>query len=409
MTKWFSKSSSCIALILGLLALPPAEGGSLPFEGLDDLRGPYDGTGASGQALYVCPLGDAGKWRICAYWSSARKESSPWLGFGWSIPALESRFIPLDERRWAFYQPDGYVRIFVRSPQGEGLLTGGSAWTAVRKDDSIYVTADPKDGAPVSKFVFRRGRLVRMSCEEGDFEIKYTGRIADRIVSRGRNLLEVVRKKSPEESVVFKFNGGRSQVVAVSHLATVFVAHGDSSPEASQKNCLASLKTADGIIPFTYGGEGDEAFFTADGTRWTWNTSTRKIMSCGDWTYTIDEPTHKGDELSFSRYRSTAACRESYRYSRKTGILAQEFTNGTSRVRQVFTSGPLAYRRVRWTKETNLDGESVRTDYTYDETGRVVYRRITWEGEKEEKEEVWVDKSGRIIRRRVNGEEVPVK
>ena len=118
---------------------------------------------------------------------------------------------------------------------------------------------------------------------------------------------------------------------------------------------------------------------------------------------------HNKGELSFSRYRGADACRESYKYNRKTGILAQEFTNGTSRVRQVFTSGPLAYRRVRWTKETNPDGESVRTDYTYDEAGHVVYRCTTREGEKAEKDEVWVDKSGRIVRRRVNGKEVPTE
>ena len=121
-----------LGLLLVLWALSSAEGGSLPFEGLDDLCGPYAGTGSSGEALHVQPLGDAGQWRICAYWSSARTESSPWLGYGWSIPALESRFVPLDERRWAFHQPDGYVRIFVRTGHDDGVLhlSGGSAWTA---------------------------------------------------------------------------------------------------------------------------------------------------------------------------------------------------------------------------------------------------------------------------------------
>ena len=222
--------------LIFLWILQSAEGGSLPFEGLDDLRGPYEGTGASGEAFHVQPLGDAGKWRICAYWSSARTESSPWLGYGWSIPALESRFVQLDERRWAFHQPDGYVRIFVRTGNKVGgvlHLSGGPAWTAECKGESIRVTADPKDGGPVSRFIFRRGRLVRMSCEEGDFEIKYTGRKADRILSNGRTLLEAVQKKAPEEGVVFKFNGGRSQVVAISLPATVFVAHGDSRTAAS--------------------------------------------------------------------------------------------------------------------------------------------------------------------------------
>ncbi len=398
-------------LLLLLWAVSSAEGGSLPFEGLDDLRGPYEGTGVSGEAFHVQPLGDAGQWRICAYWSSARTESSPWLGFGWSIPALESRFIPLDERRWAFHQPDGYVRIFVRTGHADGVLhlSGGSAWTAECRGESIRVTADPKDGGPVSRFVFRQGRLVRMSCEEGDFEIKYTGRTADRILSRGKTLLEVVRTKAPDEGGIFKFNGGRSQVVATCLPATVFLAHRDSAPEAVQKKCLASLQTTGGVIPFTYGGEYDEAFFTAGGTRWTWNTYTRKILSCGDWTYAIHVPKHEGEGLLFRRRRRSDASAESYRYSRKTGMLVQVFTNGTRRASQVFTSGPLAYRRVRWMEVTKSDGDSARADYTYDEAGRVVYRRITREGKKSKKDEVWLGQTGRIVRRRVNGEEVPME
>ena len=60
-------------------------------------------------------------------------------------------------------------------------------------------------------------------------------------------------------------------------------------------------------------------------------------------------------------------------------------------------------------KVTKRDGDSARADYTYDEAGRVVYRRITREGEKKIKDEVWLDRTGRIVRRRVNGEEVPME
>ena len=397
-------------MVCCLWTLLSAEGASLPFAGLDDLRGPYEGAGVSGEALHVQPLGDAGGWPICAYWSSARTERSPLLGFGWSIPALESRFVPLDERRWGFYQPDGYLRIFVRaSKDDDNVLTGGSAWAAVCKGDVIRVTADPHDGGPRSEFSFRQGRLVRMSCEEGDFEIKYTGRVADRIVSRGKTLLQVTRETSPEERVTFRFNGGRSQTIATCRPATVFGAQGaSSSSTASQETCLATLQTADSLLSFTYGGERGTAFFSAGGTRWTWDTRTRKILSCGEWIYMIGEPKNEGGEPSFARHR-TENCRESYSFDRKTGLFVQEFTNGTSYARKVFTSGPLAYRRARWTKETGSDGSSVRTDYTYDEAGRVVYRRITRTGEEIRTDEVWLDASGTIFRRRVNGEEVPAK
>lgn len=398
------------ALLFGLWASFPAEGASLPFAGLDDLKGPYEGTGASGEALHVQRLGDAGGWPICAFWSSARVVRSPLLGFGWSVPALESRFVPLDERRWAFYQPDGYVRIFVRTARGDdNELTGGPAWTALRKEDSIRVTADPRDGGPKSEFVFRQGRLVRMVCEEGDFEIKYAGRTADRIVSRGKPLLEVVRESAPEERVVFRFNGGRSQAVAVCRPATVFLLQGASAGAVvAQEKCLASLQTPTGTVMFNYGGERGEAVFAAGETRWTWDPRTRHILTCGAWIYTIGEAKEEEGGPPFARRRADG-CRESYAFNRKTGLFVQTFTNGTSYAHKVFTSGPLAYRRPRWTKETASDGSSIQTAYSYNEAGRVVYRRITRTGGQAGTEEVWLDDAGKIFKRRKDGREVPQK
>ena len=400
-----------------LWACPSAEGESLPFAGLDDLRGPYEGTGAFGEALFVLPLGSAGGWPIRAVWSSDRTAHSPFLGFGWSIPALESRFVELDMDKWAFYQPDGFRRIFVKAGRDdENVLTGGPAWTAVLKGDLIRVTADPKDGGPKSEFTFRQGRLVRMSCEEGDFELKYTGRVANSIISRGKTLLEVVREASlekrddpSEKRVVFRFNGGRSQSVAVCRTATVFGPQGISaSAVASQANCLASLQTADGTVEFSYGDDDGVAVFKAGDKRWKWNPRTRKILEHGEWSYTIGETDKDEDLPTFDRRSVDGRC-ESYSSNRDTGLFVQNFTNGTSWAYKVFTSGPLAYRRARWTKSTGSDGSSVRTDYTYDESGNVVYRRITREGEEAGTDEVWLNDAGAIFRRRVDGKEVPVK
>ena len=396
-----------------LLAPSPARGESLPFSGLDDLRGPYEGTGAFGEALHVQPLGTAGNWPICAVWSSGRTARSPLLGFGWSVPALESRFVPLDVNRWAFYQPDGYVRIFVRAKQekqgNDTVLTGGPAWTAILKGDLIRVTADPHDGGPKSEFTFRQGRLVSMSCEEGSFNIRYSGRMANAIISHGRTLLEVVRESSPETRTVFRFNGGRSRTIATCRPATVFGPQDESSAATpSEESCLASLQTPTGTVAFAYGGENGEAFFKAGNMQWTWNPRTRKILSCGDWSYLIGKTKKKEGALTFKR-RHVDGSRESYTNNRQTGLFVQEFANGTSRACKVFTSGPLAYRRVRWTKDTAGDGSSVRTDYSYNESGRVVYRRITRDGEDAGTDEVWLDESGRIFRRRVDGKEVPLK
>ena len=399
----------------GLLVFSPAAGASLPFAGLDDLRGPYEGTSVFGEALHVQPLGRAGNWPICAVWSSGRKTSSPYLGFGWSIPALESRFVPLDARRWAFYQPDGFVRIFVQGERNDGkVLTGGPAWTAIVKGEVIRVTADPHDGGPVSEFIFRQGRLVRMNCEEGSFEVKYKGRMANGIVSRGRTLLEVTGESAPEKRAVFRFSGGRQQqVVAICRPATVFGAPDASSASMpSEESCLARLLTPAGTVDFSYGGKDGKAFFQAGDMHWTWDVYSRKILSCGDWRYSISQTNYNEDEMketpSFDRRHSDGR-QESYSNNRKTGLLVQKFTNGTSRTCKVFTSGPLAYRRTRWTKDTNRDGSSVRTDYTYNEAGCIVYRRITRDGKDPGTDELWLDGAGTAFRRRVDGKEVPIK
>ncbi len=403
------RMSAVVAAVL--LAAPSAAGASLPFADLADTRGPFEWTGASGDAMYVCKLGDAGGWPVCAYWSSARTERSPLFGMGWSIPALESRFVPLDERRWAFHQPDGFVRIFVRAARDTpDVLTGGSAWTATVKGDSIRVTADPRDGGPKSEFTFRQGRLVRMSCEEGDFEIKYSGRTADKIVSRGKPLLEVVRESGPDERIVLRFDGGRSRVVAVCRQSTVFGPQGESSAVMpSLEKCLKSLQFSDGrALEFDYIGEGDDAFFSVDGERVAWNPRTRRIVSCGGWRYDIEDAKDELNEPSFARHHSDGRSEESS-FDRKNGLYTRRYADGRSWTSKVFTSGPLAYRRTRWTKETGKDGASVRTDFTYDEAGRVIYRRVVRDGEQGGTDETWFDASGAAIRRRIDGEEVKVR
>ena len=393
-----------------LLPFLTAAGESLPFAGLDDLRGPYDGVGAAGDVLYVCPLGDAGGWPIRAYWSSARAERSPVLGYGWSIPALESKFVQLDGRRWAFHQPDGFVRIFIRRPRdNSNTLYGGDAWTAVLKNDAIRVTADPGDGGPKSIFSFQHGRLVSMTCEEGDFEIKYSGRVANKIISRGKTVLEVVRKSAAatEESSVLRFGGG-AQVVATCRPITVLreSADANSSTGRVEAASLATLKTADGrAIEFAYGGDRYKAFFKAGDSTWTWNPLSGRIYSHGEWTYVVGDPEETGGEPAITRIHSDGR-REAYSRNLIDGRLVQQHVDGSKYECATFTSGPFAWRKVRWTKTTRKDGTCERTDYSYDLEGRLVYRRTKDDAAQGGTKEVWFGEDGSVVRRRINGREV---
>ena len=126
------------------------------------------------------------------------------------------------------------------------------------------------------------------------------------------------------------------------------------------------------------------------------------------WTYTVTEPKNEWDEPAIKRVRKDGR-EESRSYDRKSGLRVQQMPDGSRRECKMFTSGPLAWRRARWVRDIKPDGTCVRTDFAYDEAGRVFYRRTTREGRSGEKEELWFDETGKAIRRRLNDEEVPVK
>ena len=393
-------------------------GESLPFERLDDIRGPFEGTGVKGDALYVHELGRVGKIPVHAYWSSASIKSSQLLGFGWRVPLLESKFEKLDERRWEFLQPDGNARIFIKvsdnkekaenadDKNGSLTLTGGTAWSAKIQNENTIVTANPDDGGKPSRFVFQHGRLIRMTCEEGDYEIKYLNRKVDQVVSRGKTLLKIVRKPRPANQVIFIFGDDR-QVVATLRETNLFaeaVEDQSITPVPVQKPCLASLKFPGGkTVNFTYGTNPGEVVFSAGAENMVWDAYTRTIKSYKGWNYTIGKNAG-GDEPSFER-SSDDGKSEFYHYNRSSGLRRRRFADGSSFECQLLTSGAFAYRHIRWKCLKKADGTSRRTVYHYDSSGRIYYRAVLDNTNgSESKDEVWFD-AGKIVRRRVDGKE----
>lgn len=360
-----------------------AESASLPFEGLDDLRGPFDGTDARGGAFHLIPLGRVGDWPVAACWSSSHLGHSPLFGFGWRIPALESTFISLDERRWAFCQPDGYVRIFVQERDDvKNRLTGGKGFTADVNKDRVDVVADPGDGGVPSRFFFQDGKLVRMICEEGDFIIRYAGprRIPERIVSGGKTLLKITLEKKKSPKVVFEF-ADRRRLVATLARVPVFTRPAEkTAPTAERRICLRTLDTGNGEPTlFTYAANDGEAVFSAGKKRWTWSPDTRFLTSHDGWTYTVGSPEKHGGLPAFERVHEDGS-REVSSGGQETGRLFRLFTDGSSRERLFHLSGPFRYR-PRLDRLTRLDGTCRETRYFYDHTDGRLIRRIVSDNE----------------------------
>ena len=177
----------------------------------------------------------------------------------------------------------------------------------------------------------------------------------------------------------------------------------------TMRPALASLVTGGKKTVFSYSIAGTTGTFTCGRQTMTWDVGTGFIRSLNDWSYEIEMKEDGGEEPSYCRRHSDGR-REIYHYNRTDGVLSRHYADGSARIRQMFTSGPLAYRRVRWNRTVNPDGTCRQTDYSYDGDGRLYYSRTT-DNEKgdETKVECWYNPSGTVKKRRVDGVEVGVK
>ena len=228
-----------------------------------------------------------------------------------------------------------------------------------------------------------------------------------RIISKGKTVFDILRK---DDAILLRFNDGRATAAAKCRTVTLF-----AEPEAVeaqtpvQESCLAELTAANGKrFKFTYGGEAQAAAFAANGTEWKWNPGTRKVVSQGEWTYMVGEAQNEWDEPMISRGRS-GGVQERHHYDRKSGLISKKFADGHEREVKMFTAGPLAWRKARGMRDTYADGREIRTDFAYDEAGLMFYRRTSDKRKNGGTEEMWFDANGAPIRRKMNGEELPLK
>jgi len=327
-----------------------AEGASLSYEGLADLRGPYDGTDWLGHAFYTIRLGEAGRLPVYACWSSAAGVSSPWLGCGWSLPLVESRVFPIGERTLELHLPDGYVRYFHKGR--DGRFVGGRYWVADRKEDDVRVTADSKDGLPKSVFVFVRGRLVRMECEEGVYEFRHDARNGDSVISHGKTVLSV--RTDPGDPNIVRLEVGGSRITV----------------QKGVGSRLVELSLADGTRrTFSYGDEGGRGLFETEGETLMWDAESRALVSRNGCRFSVGRRPNSASGPKIERI-DAAGNVESYFHDVLKGVTEETFPDGRKVITRRFTSGDNMGRVRR--KEMLVGGVmQKRVDYIYDVDGSV--------------------------------------
>lgn len=378
--------------VLGLLLASPVAGESFSFDGLRGLAGVFDGIDTVGHAFLVEKLGDVGGIPLCACWTSDRSLQSAFLGEGWRIPLLESRMVPLDEKTYEFLQPDGLKRDIRISRDSAERLTSNRVWTGRVKGDEISLLGDVGDSTSRIELSFRQGRLARMKTEEGSFDFSYAGRTLEKINSKGKNLLTVVKDARDSSRVEFVFSG---------------------------KERVTAVKTADGLEltwsdgrkkVFERGTVGEAASLKMSGRTFTWDRYTGKILTYDGWTYSFGEakPDWNNPPIHRSHMDGT---KESYWFNLANGK-GEYFAPDGSKYRWArFPSGDL-YGLMRWSEKSRGGELMHRSEFSYDSSRRLVYDRFARGAAEREGselpalEERWYAQNGTVRRRRVDGKDV---
>ena len=133
----------------------------------------FDGVDNQGNVFLIQKMGELelsqGRQLPVYALFSSDGHNSPFVGYGWRIPLLESTFVQMDDNLFMAYLPNGTSRMFNPDKKDASLLKSSRGWRAKIREKTI--TASSWYGR--SKFVFCKGRIVSMKVKEGNFDLDF--------------------------------------------------------------------------------------------------------------------------------------------------------------------------------------------------------------------------------------------
>lgn len=172
------------------------------FEGVD-----YQGYVFHVEKIGYLQMSSDVKLPMYLTFSSRRETVSPYVGYGWEIPLLESKIVQLDENNFRLDQPDGWFRPFWRDIKNPTLLHA-SGWEAEIHGNTI--TAWASCGM---KLTFRKGRIVSMQLKDRKLDYLYEDNQVSQIREGSTTVLKVEREPSTGE--VIGLNLGNNQRIGL--------------------------------------------------------------------------------------------------------------------------------------------------------------------------------------------------
>lgn len=369
----------CLLAALSFWVLPSASACGLDWNLTDRYFGdakasPFDGVDNKGNVFLVellCKTETSKGTAIPVYavFKSDSATRSPVAGYGWTVPILESTFVPIDENRYRLVQPNGLHRIFVRDKERPNNLSATGNWRAeIRRDTTVA-------SCPCGyKLTYRKGRLSSMEVAEGKFDYTYDNARISILESGVRPVLRLTLNPRTEQATGLTLSNGQTVGIEWSSRPRLEIVDGRRTLRGTEPS-LGRLTLPDQLVrTFEYGvTEALNPTLKAGDRQIVWDAVTKKIISDGDWTYDIKGGTEPRANAAIAR-ANTSKVREFWHNDSAKGQETFLDTNGVTTVTTYFTSG-LFRSRARKVEQIRGGKREILREYSYDEKGRLIRLR----------------------------------
>jgi hypothetical protein len=310
-------------------------------------------------------LGSGFKVPLIVNFRSNRDAVSPYGGYGWLVPLLESSVVQLEENRFMLVQPDGWNRYFGRRSSADTTLLGDGGWAAELKGNIFTAWANCG-----WKLVFANGKISSMvSPDNRRFDWVRSGDRVTEIREGGTTRLSVKWNEANEMAAI-EANGqqisfGRGDKPRLQNTA------GQNVVAAIDRTLTQISIPATGASK-TYEFGVDEKLnptFKAGERLLAWNPATRLALSDSGWTYQIT-PDPDGGYAAINR-KNAKGQSEFWHDNRNKGVTIVQGLDGVRKITTSFVNGKLA-GKIRKVEQVRNGNTSLVYQNSFDASGNLI-------------------------------------
>ena len=290
--------------------------------------------------------------------NSGSGHRSPYLGYGWKLPFLESSFIQLKDHLYLANMPDGSQRLFVRDKKNPNTLWGRNGWRGDIRNKEVTIKSETRD-----VLIYRNGQLIRMKNAYDNLFFYYDENKVKRITNNGYEIMSV--QTSDQRTILSGKNGLR-----------VILERGKRPVSVNGRlytgvSCLSKIIfSPEFVVPFKYSYDNnDNITLSIKDQEFSWNAKSGLATQIGKWKYQIQPANSKNNNAEITRVNENGR-KEYWHRDDSSGKEITEFY-GVRREITTFISGKLKGKK-RKIEEIRNEEKINFFEFTYDEKGREI-------------------------------------